>query len=114
MAKSSSANAKGSKGKESHLESIDLRDVEEWREPPKVTFGEIASLQIAKWVLMIFAGVYVFCFILAFTMLFLLDATFEKSLEILKFMVGSILPLVTLAVGYYLGDRQNMQNLQDP
>jgi hypothetical protein len=33
------------------------------------------------------------------------DATFEKGSELIKFMVQSLLPLVTLAVGYYLGDR---------
>lgn len=102
MAKSSSA-----------VESIDLREVEEWKDPPKVTFGEMASLQIAKWVLMIFASVYALCFILAFVMLFLGDVTYDKSLDLVKFLLSSILPLVTLAVGYYLGDRQSMQNMQD-
>ena len=55
-------------------------------------------------------GVYALCFAVAFIMLFRLpDVTFEKSIEIIKFMVGSILPLATLAVGYYLGEKRALE-----
>jgi hypothetical protein len=33
------------------------------------------------------------------------DATFEKGSDLVKFLVQLPLPIVTLAVGYYLGDR---------
>lgn len=89
---------------------VDIRDVEEWKEPPKISFDQFASLQIARWVLMIFAGVYLLCFVMAFVMFFLSDATYDGSLELVKFMLGSILPLVTLAVGFYLGDRRTAQD----
>lgn len=89
---------------------VDIRDVEEWKEPPKISFEQFASLQIARWVLMIFAGVYLLCFVMAFVMFFLSDATYDGSLELVKFMLGSILPLVTLAVGFYLGDRRSGQD----
>lgn len=89
---------------------VDLRDVEDWKEPPKSTFDQVASLQIARWVLMIFAGVYLLCFVMAFGMFFMSDATYNDSLELVKFMLGSILPLVTLAVGFYLGDRRSGQD----
>lgn len=86
---------------------VDVGDEKEWKEPPIVTFGQRASLQIARWVLMIFAGVYLLCFGIAFGMLFMEGATFESALELVKFMLTAILPLVTLAVGYYLGDKGN-------
>ena len=59
---------------------------------------------------MIFAGVYLLCFVMAFGMFFMSDATYNDALELVKFMLGSILPLVTLAVGYYLGDRRTAQD----
>lgn len=41
-----------------------------------------------------------------FILLFKNDAAmFDKVTELLKFLVQSVVPLVTLAVGYYLGDR---------
>ena len=89
---------------------VDIRDVEEWKEPPKISFDQFASLQIARWVLMIFAGVYLLCFVMAFVMFCMSDATYSDSLELGRFMLGSILPLVTLAVGFYLGDRRSGQD----
>ena len=85
--------------------SIDISDEEDWEELPIVTFDQRASLQIARWVLLIFAGVYLLCFLLAFGIMFSEGATFDGGLDIVKFMLTSILPLVTLAVGYYLGDK---------
>ncbi len=85
--------------------TIDIGDEEEWEEAPIVTFDQKASLQIARWVLMIFAGVYLLCFSMAFLMFSMEGATFDGALELVKFMLSAILPLVTLAVGYYLGDR---------
>jgi hypothetical protein len=91
---------------------IDLkREIErsEWKHDPIVVFDQKASLAIAQWVLFIFGGVYALSF---GAMLFLFsrtDATFEKGSDLVKFMVQSLLPLVTLAVGYYLGDRNRQQ-----
>jgi hypothetical protein len=53
--------------------------------------------------------VYLLAFLAAFILMFQQDATFEKGAELIKFMVQSLLPLVTLAVGYYLGDRNRQQ-----
>lgn len=77
----------------------------EWKDDPVVGFEHKASLAIARWVLTIFGGVYAFSFVAMFFLFYRLDATFEKGSELIKFMVQSLLPLVTLAVGYYLGDR---------
>ena len=85
---------------------IDIRDQEDWKGSLEVTFDQAASLQMARWVLIIFGGVYALGFILAFVTLFLHDVTYDKAVELVKFMVTSIMPLVTLAVGYYLGDRR--------
>jgi hypothetical protein len=90
------------------IQRIDLRTVEEWQTPPRVEFEKVASLTIAKWVLAIFGGVYAFSFVLIWQMLSKEDASFVNAMEILKFLVQSVLPLVTLAVGYYLGDRSSM------
>jgi hypothetical protein len=81
----------------------------EWKEDPIVGFEQKASLAIARWVLMIFGGVYGLSFAAMFFLFYRTDATFEKGSELVKFMVQSILPLVTLAVGYYLGDRNRHQ-----
>jgi hypothetical protein len=81
-----------------------------WQHEPTVarTFHEKASLEIAKWVLWIFAGVYAACFVMAFSMLFFVDGVdFDGSMELVKFLLSSMLPLVTLAVGYYLGERKS-------
>jgi hypothetical protein len=86
-------------------QQIDLREVEDWRDPLDVSFDQAASLEIAKWVLWIFAGVYALCFGLAFIAVFRGNIDFESSFKLVQLMLTSILPLVTLAVGYYLGDR---------
>ncbi len=84
---------------------IDIRQVEDWKTPPLVSFEQRASLTIANWVLAIFGAVYLLCFAMAFAMFWMEGANYEKALELVKFLLQSILPLVTLAVGYYLGDR---------
>jgi hypothetical protein len=76
-----------------------------WKDDPVLSFEHRASLTIASLVLGIFAGVYILSFIAMFFLFYRTDATFEKGSELIKFMVQSLLPLVTLAVGYYLGDR---------
>ncbi len=76
-----------------------------WKDDPVVGFEHKASLAIAQWVLFIFGGVYALSFVAMFVLFFRTDATFEKGSELVKFLVQSLLPLVTLAVGYYLGDR---------
>jgi hypothetical protein len=91
---------------------IDLKkEIErsEWKEDPLVGFDQRASLTIARWILMIFGGVYVLSFAAAFILFTWKDATFERGSDLVKFMVQLPLPLVTLAVGYYLGDRNRQQ-----
>lgn len=87
---------------------IDLRkEIEhsEWKDDPKVGFDQRASLAIARWILILFAGIYALGFIATFILLGWKDATFEKGSDLVKFLVQLPLPIVTLAVGYYLGDR---------
>jgi len=38
------------------------------------------------------------------------SASYEKASELVKFLLQSILPIVTLAVGYYLGDRSRQES----
>jgi hypothetical protein len=53
----------------------------------------------------IFAGVLFLSFAALSVMIFKTDtAQFEKVSDLLKFIITSVVPLVTLAVGYYLGD----------
>ena len=80
------------------VDRIDIANVEEWEKPPRMSFGQRASLEIARYVLLIFAGIYLFCFVLAFYMITLPRSWYNKSVELIKYLVGSILPLVTLAV----------------
>lgn len=87
------------------IETVDIDDEEVWADEPIITFDQAASLQIARWVLMIFGGVYALCFLMGFILIFSESATFDGGLELVKFMLTAVLPLVTLAVGYYLGDR---------
>jgi hypothetical protein len=90
------------------LQKIDLKkeiEKSEWKEDPKVIFEQKASLAIALWILGLFAGVYLLGFTATFFLLAWKDATFEKGADLVKFLVQLPLPLVTLAVGYYLGDR---------
>jgi hypothetical protein len=86
---------------------IDLEQVDDWTEAPVITFEQQASLQIAKWILGIFACVYIMSFLFSFCIFWMKDATSDGAIELVKFLLSSILPLVTLAVGYYLGDRSN-------
>jgi hypothetical protein len=65
-------------------------------------------------VLTIFGGVYGLSFVAMFFLFYRTDATFEKGSELIKFMVQSLLPLVTLAVGYYLGDRNRHATTAKP
>ena len=87
------------------IPEVDITEVEEWKDEPDVSFDKQVSYEIARWVLAIFALVYVLCFVMGFVMLAFKDAKYDGCLELIKFMIGSILPLVTLAVGYYLGDK---------
>jgi hypothetical protein len=87
---------------------IDLKEEiahSEWKADPIIGFEQRASLAIARWVLMIFGGVYGLAFAAMFALFLRTDANFERGSDLVKFMIQSILPLVTLAVGYYLGDR---------
>jgi hypothetical protein len=90
--------------------TVDIDDEEVWKQEPVVTepsFDQRASLRIAGLVLGIFAGIYLLCFVVIFCMIWKTDATFDAMADVVKFMVSSILPLVTLAVGYYLGERSS-------
>jgi hypothetical protein len=92
--------------------TIDLKQEiahSEWKTDPLVGFDQRASLAIAQWVLVIFGGVYVLAFVATFVLFWKTDTTFEKGSDLVKFMIQSLLPLVTLAVGYYLGDRARLQ-----
>lgn len=90
----------------SEIEKVDLdQEDDEWEDLTEVHFDRKASLEIARWVLIIFASVYLLCFFVVWSLFKMEDATFDGGVEILRFMLSSILPLVTLAVGYYLGDR---------
>ena len=86
----------------------------EWKDDPVVGFEHKASLAIARWVLTIFAGVYSLSFVATFFLFYRTDATFDKGSELIKFMIQSLLPLVTLAVGYYLGDRNRNSSAAKP
>jgi len=89
-------------------EDVDVRDVDKWKDEPKeVTHDQLASLEIARYVLLIFGLIYLFCFISLFCMFRLSDVTYNEASELVKFMLTSVIPLVTLAVGYYLGDRRS-------
>lgn len=68
---------------------------------------EWASFEVAKRVLVIFAGVYLLSFVMSFCMFFMEGADFQGALELVRFLLGSVLPLVTLVVGYYLGERSS-------
>lgn len=89
-------------------ERINLQDFADhgaFNPPPKF-FGQQASLSIAKWILCIFAGVLVLDEAVLIVILCRHESPlFDKVAELLKFFVQSVIPLVTLAVGYYLGDR---------
>jgi hypothetical protein len=87
---------------------IDLkREIErsEWKYDPIVVFDQKASLAIAQGILYIFAGVYALGFGAMLLLFSRADASFEKGSDLVKFMIQSFLPLATLAVGYYLGER---------
>ena len=89
------------------VQRVDVNTMEDWKTPPKVEFEKAASLEIARLVLRIFGAVYIGAFLLVFVALFLKDATVANITDVLKFLIQSLLPLVTLAVGYYLGDRSS-------
>lgn len=91
--------------KKTSTPTINLNEISEWETPPIVSFDSMASLVIAKWVLWIFAGVYLLSFFVGFLVLWKKESTFDQGIELIKYMIGSVLPLVTLAVGYYLGDK---------
>jgi hypothetical protein len=87
---------------------IDIRkeiDRSEWKDDPNLVFEQRASLAIARWVMVLFGGIYGLGFVATFLLLAWKDATFEKGADLVRFLVQLPLPLVTLAVGYYLGDR---------
>lgn len=93
---------------DANVQQVNINDIPAWRDPPKeVPFHQRAPLEIARWILSIFAAVCLFCFFHVWWMSFLPGADFDKSTDFLKFMVNSVLPVVTLAVGYYLGDKRS-------
>ena len=87
---------------------INLKDEiahSEWKNDLIIGFDQRASLVIAERILYIFGGVYILAFVAMFFLFYRTDSTFEKGSDLVKFMIQSLLPLVTLAVGYYLGDK---------
>lgn len=92
---------------------IDITKTGEWQTPPVVEFEKVASLTIATWILAIFAGICALAFGSIWLVLQKDDATFKEVADMLKFMVQAVIPLVTLAVGYYLGDRSGSTNTEE-
>ena len=86
----------------------------EWKQDPLIGFDQRASLTIARWVLWIFGGVYALGYLSMFILFVRTETTFEKGADLIKFMLTSVLPLVTLAVGYYLGDRNRQPGAGRP
>ena len=90
------------------VQVVDIDDEPDWLETPTVSFDSKATFQVARWLLIIFSGVYVLSFVMGFGMFFMADKEqFNGMLELVKFLLGTIIPLVTLAVGYYLGDKNS-------
>lgn len=77
----------------------------EWKDQPEVSFNEKVSFRIARWILIVFTAVCIGTCILIFLAFNREDATFEGISQLIQFPLTVILPLVTLAVGYYLGDK---------
>lgn len=95
-------------GSPNEVKTVDIEDEEDWKQPPVVSepsFDQRVSFWIAALVLGLFSGIYLLSFIVVFCMMRQADATFDKGVDVVKFMISSILPVVTLAVGYYLGER---------
>lgn len=82
-------------------------NTENWDIQPKVSFNERVSFRIARWILIVFTSVCILTCILILFAFQRQDATFQGIVELIKFPLTIILPIVTLAVGYYLGDKQN-------
>lgn len=94
-------------------QTVDIREVDDWKQEPVVSFGQMASLTIARWVIVIFGGVYLLSFVVFFVMLFVCEkVTYEQATELVKFLLQSILPLMTLVVGYYLGDKSSSSSAE--
>lgn len=85
---------------------IDLRDDQTWRGLAEPSWDQKASWQIAKWILVTFVVVICLSFLLGAIALTLDEKKFELSMDLIKQMLGVTTPLVTLAVGYYLGSRE--------
>lgn len=78
-----------------------------WVPPKSVSFVEKASLQIARWILLIFTLVCVCTFILIFFAFRRDDATFDGIVDLVQFPMISIIPLVSLVIGYYMGNKDS-------
>lgn len=87
------------------LEVIDIGNESDWIEPygPSVLISR-RHLKLRD-SLLIFACVYGMTFIVAIIFAFKSDATFKDGIELVRFLLTTIIPLVTLAVGYYLGNQ---------
>lgn len=90
------------------LSQIDI-GISKWSATPgPQTFNEKATLEIARRVLILFGFVLLSCFVVAIIMLFKEDSlVYDNIIDLIRTMLGSIVPLVTLAVGYYLGDKSS-------
>lgn len=95
----------GEKATESEVLTIDLGEEEGFKSLVRAEFAQPTSLRIARGVLALFACVSVLCFVMAFLMFLQEGADHHDSLELVRMLFNGILPLVTLLVGYYLGER---------
>lgn len=74
---------------------INLKEViehSEWKSDPLVGFEQRASLAVAQWVLILFAGVYLLAFSATFLLFWRTDATFEKGADLIRFMISIAAP----------------------
>jgi len=90
------------------LEQIDFAKVREpWQKGLKA-FEQKASLEIARWILVFFGLVLGFCCYIGYRILRQEGAmTYNNALELIRTMLSAILPLATLAVSYYLGEKSH-------
>ena len=86
-----------------HIEEVNLDDVEV--ETPTITFQDKVSFRIARWILIVFTIICILTCGLIFYAFEREDATFEGIVLLIQFPLSTIMSLVTLAVGYYLGDK---------
>lgn len=82
------------------MTNLDNPDIES-----DISFQDKVSFRVARWVLATFAITCTLTFVMIFFMFRREDATFADLVELTKFPMMSIVPMVMLIVGFYL-DRE--------